>query len=428
MKRSKNILIVILSVLLAISVSINGVLLVNSNPPDMNNSSGGGNTNSTADYSGATKYDSYVKKTGATYRSSKSGQNALLVSGETSTISNAKVTKTGDESSENSDFTGTNAGVLVYNKATLNIKGGSVTTNGAHANGVFAYGSGKVNLSGTTIKTSANNSGGIMVTGGGTLNAQNLTVTTQGNSSAAIRSDRGGGTMTIEGGKYTTNGQGSPAIYSTAKVQVKKAQLTATKSEGVVIEGKNSVSLTDTKLTDTNNTLNGNSTTYKNIFIYQSMSGDASQGTGNFVAKNCDIITNKGDTFYITNIQAVIKLTNNRLVNNDGDFMRIEAAKWGNSGSNGGNVTLQLNKQSVKGNIVVDSISTLKMSLTNKSSYTGSINKKNKGKVTLTLSKNSSIKLTGDTYVKKLTDEDKTLSNIDLNGYKIYVNGKLLKK
>ncbi len=350
MKQSKNIVIVILSVLLAISVSINGVLLVNSNcsnqsaannssenlsnnpgtppgePPDMNNSSGGGNTNSTADYSGATKYDSSVKKSG------------------------------------------------------------------------------------------------------GTLNAQNLTVTTQGNSSAAIRSDRGGGTMNIEGGKYTTNGQGSPAIYSTAKVQVKKAQLTATKSEGVVIEGKNSVSLTDTKLTDTNNTLNGNSTTYKNIFIYQSMSGDASQGTGNFVAKNCDIITNKGDTFYITNTQAVIKLTNNRLVNNDGDFMRIEAAKWGNSGSNGGNVTLQLNKQSVKGNIVVDSISTLKMSLTNKSSYTGSINKKNKGKVTLTLSKNSSIKLTGDTYVKKLTDEDKTLSNIDLNGYKMYVNGKLLKK
>ena len=139
-----------------------------------------------------------------------------------------------------------------------------------------------------------------MVTGGGTLNATNLTVETQGNSSAAIRSDRGGGTMNVTGGTYTTHGQGSPAIYSTADITVNDAQLISTSSEGVVVEGANSVTLNNTILTDTNNTLNGQSETYKNIFLYQSMSGDASEGTAHFTANNSHIITNQGDTFSIS--------------------------------------------------------------------------------------------------------------------------------
>ncbi|MBR2279302.1 MAG: hypothetical protein IJ903_00025 [Ruminococcus sp.] len=389
------------------------------NPPSSQSDS----FSSSASYSGATTFSSSTTESGKTYSSTTGGQNALLVSGGISTIKNATVTKSGDESSENSDFTGTNAAVLAYNGATLNIEGGTVTTNGSHANGVFAYGTGTINLSDTEINTSSNNSGGIMVTGGGTLTADNLTVTTQGNSSAAIRSDRGGGTMTVNGGTYTSNGQGSPTIYSTADVTVNDAKLISTKSEGVVVEGKNSVTLNNTTLTDTNNTLNGNSTTYKNIFIYQSMSGDASVGTGNFTAKNSTITTNKGDTFYITNTDAVITLTNNKFTNTDGDFMRIEAAKWGTSGSNGGDVTLKLSNQDVEGDIIVDSISSLDMSLTDGSSYKGALNNKGTGYVTLKLSKDSKLTLTGDTYVNTLTDEDEDYSNIDFNGYKLYVNG-----
>lgn len=47
-----------------------------------------------------------------------------------------------------------------------------------------------------------------MTTGGGNMIASNLTITTSDISSAAIRSDRGGGTVSIDGGTYTTNGQG----------------------------------------------------------------------------------------------------------------------------------------------------------------------------------------------------------------------------
>ena len=265
-----------------------------------------------------------------------------------------------------------------------------------------------------------------MVTGGGTLNASNLTVETQGNSSAAIRSDRGGGTLTVDGGSYTTNGQGSPAIYSTADITVNNANLTATSSEGVVVEGANSVTLNNTVLTDTNTSLNGQSETYKNIFLYQSQSGDAAEGTSYFTANNSTITTNKGDTFYVTNTTSVINLTNNAIVNNDstGVLLRVESAAWGSSGSNGGKVTFNLSDQTAEGDIVVDSVSTLAMTLADSSTYKGTINGANQaGNITLTLDENSVVVLTGDSYVDSLSNAVSDNSNIYLNGYSLYVGG-----
>lgn len=301
--------------------------------------------------------------------------------------------------------------------------GESATTNNESSDGTT------INISDSTITTSKDNSGGIMVTGGGYLNATNLKIKTSGTSSAAIRSDRGGGVMTVNKGTYETSGKGSPAIYSTADITVSNATLSSSASEGVVIEGKNKVSLDNVTLTDTNSFLNGLSTTYKNIFIYQSMSGDAKDGAGEFTAKNSTITTNKGDTFYITNTTALINLTNNTITNNDksGYFLRIQKDSWGNSGQNGGVVTLNLTNQKVTGNISVDSISTLTINMSDNSYYEGAINKDNTAKeITLKLDKTSKIKLTGDTYVTSLENELADNSNIDFNGYTLYVNNKAL--
>ena len=398
------------------------------NKPGDESGEQGGGTSSSVSYSGANTISSDTTTSSQTYSSTTAEENALLVSGGTSTVTNPTVTKSGSPSgqSDNYDFYGTNAAVLVYNGATLNVTGGTVTTSSSYSSGVFAYGTGIANVSGTTINTSSNNSGAVMVTGGGTLTATNVTATTQGNSSAAIRSDRGGGTLTVTGGKYTTNGTGSPAIYSTADITVNNAMLTSTKSEGIVIEGKNSVNLNGTTLTDTNNTLNGQSTTYKNIFLYQSMSGDASVGTSSFKATDSTITTNKGDTFYITNTSAVIELDNNTFVNNDstGVFLRAEAAAWGTSGSNGGQVTLTMSDQNAEGDIVIDSISILDMSLSDSSAYTGTINGDNTAQsISLTLDSSSTITLTGNSYITSLSNADSTNSNINLNGYSLYVNG-----
>ena len=400
------------------------------NKPNGDMSQPGVGNNANVLHNGATEISSDTTNNLQTYSSTEGSQNAFLVTNGTSKISNAKITKSGNSNDENSDFYGTNAAVLVKN-GTLNIDGGSVTTNGSHANGVFAYANGTINLTNTNIKTTSNNSGAIMVTGGGKLNATNVTAETDGNSSAPIRSDRGGGIMIVNGGKYTANGIGSPVIYSTANVTVNNATLISTKSEGAVVEGKNSITLNNVNLTDTNTTLNGNSETYKNIFIYQSMSGDADEGLASFSAKDSTITTNKGDTIFVTNTKATISLTNNKIINNDstGAFLRIQSGKWGRSGSNGGDVTLNVNNQTINGDIFVDNISTLNMKLTNGSNYTGKINGNNTAKnITLSLDSTSKIKLTGDTYVNTLEDADSSYSNINFNGYKLYVNGIAINK
>lgn len=398
------------------------------NPPDGWSPSDGarnGSLGASVSYSGATELSSSTTVDSPSYSSSTAGENALLVTDGEITLNSPSVTKSGDESSENSDFYGTNAAVLVTD-GTLTLNGGEITTDGAHANALFAYGGGAIVAENTKITTSDNNSGGVMVTGGGALTATNLSVSTSGNSSAAIRSDRGGGTMTLYKGDFTTSGTGSPAIYSTANITVAEgATLTSTSSEGVVIEGSNQVTLEDVTLTDTNTTLNGNSETYKNIFIYQSMSGDAEEGIGTFSATNSLITTNQGDSFFITNTTAHIYLTHNIFVNtDDGAFLRAQAGKWGTEGNNGGKILLSLNDQVVEGDIVLDSISSLDMSLTNESFFKGAINSENTSSaVALELDSTSTFVLTGNTFLSSLKNQDSENMNIYSNGYKLFVDG-----
>ena len=86
-----------------------------------------------------------------------------------------------------------------------------------------------------------------------------------------------------------------------------------------------------------------------------------------------------------------------------------------------------MSKQTAKGNIVVDEVSTLEMTMEDESVYEGTINSNNKAKsIKLVLDKTSKIKLTGDSYVSSLDDSDTSYSNIDFNGYKLYVNGKAI--
>lgn len=433
--------VVLLTILLTgvSSIVTNKVILNNNDTKNDNNFNSGGS----ATYSSVMDITEDTTLENKSYESSKSEENAISVSKANATLDNVKIIKTGDSTSgDNSNFYGTNSGIIAKYGATLTIKNSEISTDADGANGIFSYGGSAttnnlssdgtiINISDTKITTTGDNAGGIMTTGGGITNSTNLDITTSGTSSAAIRSDRGGGTVTFNHGTYKTTGKGSPTIYSTAEIAVKNAKLIATASEGIVIEGKNSVSLENVTLIDTNNELNGQSTTYKNIFLYQSMSGDAEGGEATFTSKNSNITTNKGDTLYVTNTTASITLENNTIINNDVDgyFLRVQKDSWGTSGKNGGDVTLTLKKQEVKGNTYIDNISTLNMMMTSNSYFEGSINSENIAKsIILKLNKSSKIKLTKDTYVTSLVDEDTTYSNIDLNSYKLYVNNVELTK
>ena len=374
-------------------------------------------------YTAANTISSSTIASTKTYTSSNSSENALLVEGWDSTLTNITVEKTWDSDWwDSADFYGTNAAVIAKSWK-VTIKNSNITSNASHGNAVYAYGQWSIVISDSTITTKKDTSWGIMVTGWGTLTANNLTITTAWRSSAPIRSDRGGGTMTVNWGTYTSNWVGSPTIYSTADITVNDATLIANTSEWVVVEGKNSVTLNNVNLTANNTKHNSNnSSVYKNIFIYQSVSWDAEEGTAEFEAKDSKITTKNWDTIYVTNTAAIIRLENNEITNSVWDFLRIEAAGWWKTWSNWWDVTLTLVNQDVDGDIYVDSISSLDMSITNGSNFKWAINTDNASQnIKVTLDKSSTWTLTADTYITSLNNAVSDNSNINLNGHKLVI-------
>ena len=357
----------------------------------------------------------------------RDGEHAIEVSGEEAEYSNVGVTKTGDADGDEADFYGENSAVFATEKGTLSITDSLIETNGKHANAVFSYGEGTtVNIADSVIETQGDCSGGIMTTGGGTMNAQNLTINTSGRSSAAIRSDRGGGTVNMSKGYYKTTGMGSPVVYSTADITVSDAYMESTASQGIVVEGKNSVTLNNDTLIADNNTKNSDkSDCYQAVMIYQSMSGDAAAGTSSFTANGGSITNKNGDIFFVNNTATEISLSGVEITNEDaeGVFLRAEAAGWGNEGTNGGKVNMNASGQVINGDMVVDDVSTLNLYLKEKSSFTGSINSSGQsGDVYVEIEDGSTWTLTADSYVSGLTVSKG--SAIDLNGHKLYVDGK----
>ena len=270
-----------------------------------------------------------------------SDQNSFIGKNKaTITIDSSVFDKTGNTSNDdNSNFRGQNAVVLGIEGSQTSIKNSNITSSSIGSNAVFA---------------------------------------TEGAHSATLATDRGEGTITAEAAKLTTSGEGSPVIYSTGNIMVNNVNGIANNSEIGVVEGKNSITLT-----------NSNVTGYKDngFMLYQSFSGDAESG-----------------------------------------IARLKAAansRWGKTGENGSHLTLRASNQELSGNIMADSISTIALNMTNESSLVGAVNTDNTAKeVTVKLSKDSSWTLTGDSYVKSLTNEDTTGENIHLNGYKLVVADK----
>lgn len=321
--------------------------------------------------------------TGGTYTSTGDDENALRIDGATVRLDGVIIDKSGGASSstEGGDFYGANAGLLALNGAQATLENTTVFTSAQNGNGVFSYGQGtQVTIRNSAITTLNDNSGGLQTTGGGATLAEDCTVETSGNSSAAIRSDRGGGTVDVDGGTYTTNGAGSPAVYSTAEISVANATLTANNSEAIVVEGRNSVELTDCAVSGnmTGAYMGDGSENIHNVMLYQSTSGDAAVGLSSFTMTGGSLTANAGDMFYITNTEAEITLTGVSLTNAaDGALLRVEGNSasrgWGAAGQNGAQAVFNANSQLLAGDVIVDSISTLDFNLSGGSTFNGTI-------------------------------------------------------
>jgi len=397
------------------------------------NENGGQNS---VEATGATTVDGTEETLNDSYTSTNADENAVLVkNGGKLTSDGATITKESGDSSntESSDFSGVNSGLLVQENSTATVKNATINTSAKGANAVFATGeNAKITISDSTIKTTGEaSSRGLDATYGGTIKADNVEITTQGGSCAAMATDRGEGTVTATNSKMETNGAGSPIIYSTGDITLTDSEGTANGAQITVVEGKNSATIENSKVI-CSAAGNRGDVDIAGVMVYQSMSGDADEGTGNFTAKDSTLTISKDSKYYknapmffVTNTNAVIDLQDTDLNFGSGVLLSAKGtSEWGKEGSNGGDVTFKAADQALKGDIELDKISTLDLSLTG-STYKGTINGDNSAKsVTLSLDKKSKITLTGDSYVTSLEDADSSYSNIDFNGYTLYVDGK----
>ncbi len=403
----------------------------------------GGQASGVDSYDAANEYSSDETVSDTSLESTGTDENAALVSnGAEVTFNNDAISRTSSDSQggDNSSFYGVGAAVLATD-GNAYVKDSTVSTDSKGGAGLFAYGDGTVYAADTNITTQQDTSGGIHAAGGGTLYAWNLNVETNGESSAAIRSDRGGGKMVVDGGTYTSNGVGSPAVYCTADIAVNNAELTANGSEAVCIEGLNSLRLYNSNLTGNMSDDDQNDTTWT-VILYQSMSGDSEVGNSTFQMDGGTITSQNGGLFYTTNTECTIALKDVDITYNDDSEFFLQCTGnnnqrgWGQSGANGSDCSFTADSQDMKGNVIWDSISDLDFYMTNGSTLEGAfVNDETyagnggDGYCNVVIDKESTWTVTGDSTITSMsnagtiTDADgKTVSIVGTDGT-TYVEG-----
>ena len=204
-------------------------------------------------------------------------------------------------------------------------------------------------------------------------------------------------------------------------------------SEGVCIEGKNSITLNNCTLTANNTRRNGHAQFLDTIMIYQSMSGDADSGTSAFTMNGGTLTSLSGHVFHVTNTNAVITLNGVRIVNKDksGVLLSVCADGWKGAANI---ATLNAAGQELSGSILAGSDAKLTLNLNSGSTFTGSISgtisnaagktvSTETGTVAVSLDGTSTWNLTEDSYITSFTGD---VSRINGNGHTLYVGGKAL--
>ena len=378
----------------------------------------GGNSSGVESYDAVEEITEDTEKSDATVDSTGTDENAIHVyEGANAVLKNYTIDRTSSDSTggDNSSFYGVGAALLTTDGTTY-LSNSTITTDAAGAAGVFAYGDGTAYVADTKITTQQDTAGGIHAAGGGTLYAWDLDVETSGQSSAAIRSDRGGGTMVVDGGTYTSNGKGSPAIYSTADIAVNDAQLTANGSEAICIEGLNSIHLFDSDLTGNMSDDEQNDCTW-NVILYQSMSGDSEVGNSTFEMDGGSLTAKNGGMFYTTNTESTITLSDVDITYADENdfFLRCTGNNnqrgWGTTGQNGADCLFTAADQEMEGDVIWDSISQLDFYMTEGSTLTGAVTddetyagEGGDGYCNLYLDKDSTWIVTGDSTLSALSN------------------------
>jgi uncharacterized protein (TIGR03437 family) len=341
----------------------------------------------------------------STYAATLADQSAVYVtSGANLTLISPTITKTGNGSSTTtSSQYGVNAGILAASAGVVVISGGSVTTGASGSNGLFATGAGSaISMSNGLIATTGAASHGVDVTYGGSITLNNVNITTAlGSACAALSTDYGGGTVTVTGGTMQTAGSGAPGIYSTGVITVTGATITATGEGGGVIDGANTIALTNTSLTGLN----------FGIKLHQTA---PASGSATVTLNGGSLTATKGDAFYLApetgTLHASITVKGGTAISaSTGNLVNATVASV---------VTLTLDGETIAGNLIADTASSIAATLQNSAALKGSISKS-----ALTMDGGSAWIVTANSTLTSFIDSSgisgTSITNVMGNGYTV---------
>ena len=350
---------------------------------------GGANTMTfdyTGSYSGALAADGEsVSASDTAYEATEADQNAALAqNGGALALTGVTLTKSGDDTDgDRCNFYGANSILLAVGEgSSATVSDSTLTATSEGSNAIFATDGASVTASGVTIHTTAGNSRGLDATYGGIIDATDMDITTEGDHCATVATDRGGGTIAVADSDLATAGSGSPLLYSTGDIEVTGVTGTATGSQIAGMEGLNTILINNSTLESTITGATASDPVADGVIIYQSTSGDAEATTGETATFQAADSTLKsaiqsGSMFYLTNTSADVVLKGTTLdFDSDAADLLLAAGNdsnnWGSAGSNGATVRLTGIGQTLSGNVVADTISSVDLHLTQASTWTGS--------------------------------------------------------
>jgi len=360
---------------------------------------------------------SIVTKSGETLTTSTSDYNVVQVTKGTLSLTDCAVTKTGDYSSsysgDDTSFYGTNSAVYASGSgATVNMTGGTVTTDAKGANAVFATNGATINVSGITIDNTKSVSRGLHCTGGGIINATNVNITTRSETSSTVATDRGGGTVTVRGGTITAKGNKSAVLYSTGTISVDGIRGLSEKGPMATVEGANTVIIE-------NSTMQSDAEA-RGILLHQSNSGDA-EGTKpvcNITNSTLTTTNSSAPLAFVTNVTGTLTLTDVTLNVASNKLMTVEYYKRGENST--GHLVLRTTKDSwtYTGDVDADEVNNLTVTVGANVTWNGAADEDNNAKLSTVIVESGAVwNLTGNNYVSILTNN----GTINKNGYTLTV-------
>lgn len=415
------------------------ILIINSDKKILNGSDTKGRNEKSIAVIEITKDQKYSS---LTKESDKKDTSVIQVKNQSNfTASNLNLTKSAGDSSDkdSSLYYGLNSAFIVKDSSKTIIKNSTITTGTNYSTAFFSSGDNSISeLNDVKIKTTGNNSNGITLSETSEINANNINIITTGKNSHAINTMCEGSYITVNNAQINTNDINSAIFSSKGKIEAVNVDGNSEKSYIGIIEGKNSIYISNSKLNTKAHGLNEEEKLSAAFFIYSKNQKNSSADFGNasLNLENSKISIDKKSSvsktaplFYITNTTAVINITNTTLNYESKILLKAEKNDlFGEKDNNGSDITFTATDQFLKGNIIVDEFSKVRLHL-NSSTFKGHLNSENKSKnVDVTFDKKSYWILTGDSYINTLTIQNGKISrlrtNIRSNGYNIYYNAK----